>query len=120
MPDKKSEPLSSDMLILMHHIYEFKKGIRNLVLHTMKADEKEKAEALLKRRNITFYTKYVNAKKVNIFFGKEASVKIVESFGDIPLNAFSNEQDFILGIMLGYDCDQQCCRYIKNMKLNNR
>lgn len=117
MSNSCSEKLSSDLQILMHHIYEFKKGIRNLVLHTMKALDREKAEALLERRGIAFYTKIVNKNKVNIFFGDEAPVKIIESFGTIPLNEFTNEQDFILGIMLGYDRNQQCCRYIKRLEL---
>lgn len=117
MPDSCSDKLSSDMLILMHHIYEYNKGIRNLVLHTMKALEREKAEALLERRGIAFYTKIVNENKVNVFFGDIAPVKIIKSFGEIPLNKFTNEQDFILGIMLGYDRNQQCCRYIKRLTL---
>lgn len=112
-----SDYKSTDLKILMHHIYEYRKGIRNLVLHTMSADEKILAEDLLGKRGISFYTQTVNSKKINVFFGKEASVKIIQSFGNLSLSKFTNEQDFILGIMLGYDRNQQCDRYVKREKL---
>ncbi len=32
---------SAEMQILMHHVYEYKKGLRNLVLHTMNRREKK-------------------------------------------------------------------------------
>ena len=114
-----SDYQSTDLKILIHHIYEYKKGIRNLVLHTMHAREKVLAESLLGKRGISFYTQTVNSKKINIFFGKESSVKIIQSFGNISLSNFTSEQDFILGIMLGYDRSQQCNRYIKREKLIN-
>lgn len=117
-----SDYQSTDLKILMHHIYEYKKGIRNLVLHTMSAKGKILAEDLLSKRDISFYTQTVNSKKINVFFGKEASVKIIQSFGHISLSHFTSEQDFILGIMLGYDRNQQCYRYVKreNLAKNNK
>ena len=117
-----SDYQSTDLKILMHHIYEYRKGIRNLVLHTMSANEKVLAEDLLGKRGISFYTQTVNSKKINVFFGKEASVKIIQSFGHLSLSYFTSEQDFILGIMLGYDRNQQCDRYVKreNLAENNK
>lgn len=104
---------SAEMQILLHHIYEINKGLRNLVLHTMNSQEKEKAEKALRRRGIDYFIQDGDNGKITIFFGQQECVKIIKSFGNIPLSTFSVEQDFMLGVMLGYDRMQQCERYIK-------
>ena len=106
-----------EMQILIHHIYEYKKGIRNLVLHTMSTEEQPRAEELLKGKGLSYCFSKVNANKMNIFFGDEVCIKIVESFGDKSLSDYTDEEDFILGTMLGYDRLQQCERYIKRKNL---
>ncbi len=111
-----SDYRSADLQVLLHHIYEYKKGLRSLVLHTMSTSQEDLALDLLKRRKIPFYSVRVSSKKLNIFFGEAASVKIVQSFGDISLSKLSDEQDFILGIMLGYDRKQQCERYLHRIQ----
>ena len=103
---------STDLQILMHHIYEYKKGIRNLVLHTMGKDEQEKAAWLLKQRGMNFLIRSVNSQKINVFFGTPDCIQVIQSFGDKSLSAYTPEQDFILGIMLGYDRNQQFLRYL--------
>ncbi len=108
-----AEYKTADLQILLHHIYEYKKGIRDLVLHTMSKKDKEKAENLLKRRGISFFIQDVNSRQINVFFGRKSSVNIINSFGNIALNKYTDEQDFILGVMLGYDIKQQCDRYLK-------
>ncbi len=106
---------SSDLQVLIHHIYEYNKGLRSLVLHTMSRSQEELAFHLLKKKNIAFFASNVNEKKVNIFFGDQTSVEIIKSFGGTPLNHLTDEQDFILGSMLGYDRKQQCERYLKRI-----
>jgi hypothetical protein len=101
------------MKVLCHHIYEYKKGLRNLVLHTMNSSDLKQAEEKLEKLQITYFVQHVTPNKVNIFFGKEECVRIIHSFGKDSLNSFSDEEDFILGIMLGYDRMLQCNRYIK-------
>ncbi len=105
------------MKVLCHHIYEYKKGLRNLVLHTMDSRDLEKAEEKLRQYRITYFVQYVTPQKVNVFFGKEQCVKIVKSFQRRTLTDFTPEEDFILGIMLGYDRLIQCDRYlVRNAK----
>ncbi len=110
---KELDYQSADIQVLLHHVYEYKKGLRNLVLHTMSSRGEDLAIDLLERKNICYFKQKVSQQKINIFFGNEQCVKIVKSFGKKSLNHFSEEQDFILGIMLGYDRLQQCDRYIK-------
>lgn len=104
---------SAEMQVLLHHIYEYKKGLRSLVLHTMSAEEQIKTEELLSRKGIPYVFQYVNEKKINVFFGKKQCIQIIEKFSKKSLSKFSDEEDFILGIMLGYDRTQQCERYLK-------
>ncbi len=110
---------SAEMQILMHHVYEYKKGLRSLVLHTMSMKERSKTEDLLTRRGICYYLQNVGKDKINVFFGNSKCVKIIESFGHESLNDFSDEEDFILGTMLGYDRIQQCERFLKRKQSQN-
>ncbi len=101
------------MKVFYHHIYEYKKGLRSLVLHTLPADCREGAETKLSQNSIPYLIRSVNDRKINIFFGEQECVEIIASFGDKPLNDFSDEEDFILGTMLGYSRLQQCRRYLQ-------
>ena len=51
--------------------------------------------------------------KVNLYFGKRSCLDAVQTFVDKPLNKLTPEEDFMLGIMLGYDISMQCERYCK-------
>ena len=102
-----------EMQILTHHIYEYNKGLRNLVLYTINSDELPKTLEILSGKEICYFISRVNENKVNVFFGNEVCVKIIESFGDKLLSDYSDEEDFMLGTMLGYDLIKQCERYIK-------
>lgn len=106
-----------EMQILTHHIYEYKKGLRNLVLYTMSTEEKSKAETLLTSRGISCCFAKVSSDKVNLFFGDEVCIKIIQSFGGKLLSDYTDEQDFMLGTMLGYDRILQCERYVKRKNL---
>ena len=109
---------TAEMQILLHHVYEYNKGLRNLVLHTMSANEQFKTEELLTRKGISYFLVAVNSRKINLFFGKVQCVKIIESFGEKSLSDFTDEEDFILGTMLGYDRIQQCDRYMKRKSID--
>lgn len=115
----------NDLRVFYHHIYEYKKGLRSLVLTTEKADNRAVIESKLKREKISYKIKEVNKKNINVFFGNKDCIRIVSTF-DKPLNELTPEQDFMLGIMLGYDKILQCKRYFvmrdkyfKNMKTDS-
>ncbi len=103
------------MEVLCHHIYEYKKGLRHLVLHTMRAEDRAEAECKLRKCAIEYSIMELRNGNFNVFFGKKECVDVVRSFGEVPLNELSVEQDFILGIMLGYDRLAQCDRYLKRI-----
>ena len=104
---------ASDLKVFYHHIYEYKKGIRNLILTTEKASYRGPITERLEHENIDYFIQDVTKDKINVFFGAKDCVDVIRAFGKKKLNEFSAEQDFILGIMLGYDRLKQCGRYLK-------
>lgn len=102
----------ADLKVFYHHIYEFKKGIRNLILTTEKAKYKESISKRLMHENIDFVIHDIAQEKINVYFGAKECVDVVKTFNP-KLNELTPEQDFMLGIMLGYDRVKQCERYMK-------
>ena len=99
------------MSIFFHHIYEFRKGLRNLVLYTGDVAERVTIEQRLQREEIAHVVQESGGRRINVFFGNPACVGIVKPWVDRPLNKWTPEEDFMLGIMLGYDRIQQCRRF---------
>jgi hypothetical protein len=100
------------MSLIDHHIYEFKKNVRSLFLHTIPVCEEKELIEKLEREGIIYYTSRLSDNVSNIFFGDQVFVKVVERFGHRKMNELTIEEDFILGIMLGYGQKQQCERYL--------
>ena len=118
--DKKAHSLTkaqmeeyNDLRVFNHHIYEYQKGLRNLILTTEQAKYRPSIEQKLKNNNIPYLIHEVNSGKViNVYFGAPSCIEVVKTFNP-KLNKLTPEQDFILGIMLGYDRVKQCDRYMK-------
>ncbi len=115
---KAKQPLNKDLLeqsadlrVFNHHIYEFKKGIRGLILTTEKAKYKDTIENKLKKEKIDYVIHDIEKNKINVYFGEKPCVDVVKTFNP-KLNKLTPEQDFMLGIMLGYDKIKQCARYL--------
>ncbi len=101
------------MEVFAHHIYEFKKGLRNLILHTTHKAMKEKIIIRLEKEKIPYLIYPVGENNINILFGEAKCIDVIKSFKKQSLNDYTDEEDYILGIMLGYDCIKQCERYLK-------
>ena len=99
------------MKVLMNHIYEYKKGVRQMVLYTFNKKYEDFAVSRLKNQNIDYIIQPVGNNCLNLFFGREACIDAVKLMVTKPLNQLSPEEDFILGAMLGYDIRLQCERY---------
>lgn len=103
----------NELRVFSHHIYEYKKGLRSLILTTEKEANKKIITDRLERENISYLIQNVDEKKINVFFGNPDSINVIKSFNQPKLNEYTPEQDFILGTLLGYDKIQQCQRYLK-------
>ena len=101
----------TDLKMLLHHIYEFQKGVRRLVLCTICPTCARLMAERLQARRIDYLVQPVTADKVNLCFGDRAWLDAVRMFVHKPLNELSAEEDFMLGVMLGYDLPMQCERY---------
>lgn len=104
---------AAPVLRLLHHsIYEYTRGVRGLFLMTVSRRELELVRAKLEAQGIDHFVQELSAAKANLYFGRPAFVAAARTFVTRPLNELSAEEDFMLGTLLGYDCEQQCRRYL--------
>lgn len=100
------------MDVFYHLVYEFQKELRDLCLFTCSAEFEEKIKNTLEKQSISYLMCPLENDKINIFFGMPECIEIVKNFSCDRLNELSHEEDFILGMMLGYGKKQQYERYI--------
>jgi hypothetical protein len=99
--------------VFLHHLYEYRKGLRSLVLHTLPGRRRACVEAKLRREGIAHVVHELPNGNINVFFGADECVAVVRAIGKAGLSDYTPEEDFILGTMLGYGRRQQCVRYIR-------
>jgi len=104
--------------VFHHHIYEYQKGLRNLVLFTCHKDMLDHVNRKLSKYAIPHVIYRVGENKINVFFGDAVCIEIIEHIAKADLSSYTDEEDFILGIMLGYCRHQQCKRYLKRKRRN--
>lgn len=116
-PVSMSSPETAMQRIAIHHIYEYEKGIRCMVLCTLELSDLDLILHKLQARGIAYFTQPTPKQtKVNLFFGRKACIETISYFlRDKYLHELSAEQDFILGTLLGYDLCGQCERYQKRI-----
>lgn len=109
------------MQVLHHHIYEFKKGVRDMILCTLPADKEEIVKQKLERNNICYMIQKLKNGNINVFFGKKECLVVAEHLCvNKSLNELSPEEDFMLGVLLGYSVSEQCNRYCNKTCLKNK
>lgn len=86
-----------------------------MILHTTASESRQLIEKKLQNANIDYIIYDISLSKINIFFGKPECVEIVRRINKPRLNDYTNEEDFILGTMLGYDMLEQCDRYLRRV-----
>ena len=111
------ELLPPDMKVLMNHIYEFKKGVRQMVLFTCNRRYEQFTTQRLQHQGIDCVVQPAGRENINVYFGRRECLDAIRLFVTRPLNELSPEEDFILGAMLGYDICTQCERYCQRKKI---
>ena len=106
----------SEMKVLMNHIYEYKKGVRRMILFTCNRRFEQQACHRLCRQSIDYVVQPAGKENVNVYFGRRECLDAIRLFVTRPLNELTPEEDFILGAMLGYDICAQCERYCERCK----
>lgn len=100
-----------ELKVFLNHIYEFKKGVRQMVLYTTNKKYEAFAVKRLTDQKISCVIQPVGNGRINLFFGRKECIEAIRLLVRQPLNKLSPEEDFILGAMLGYDICAQCERY---------
>jgi hypothetical protein len=99
------------MRVLMNHIYEYKEGLRRMILFTCNRRFEQQACRRLCNQSIDYVLQPAGKDNVNVYFGRRECLDAIRLFVTRPLCELSPEEDFILGAMLGYDICAQCERY---------
>lgn len=102
--------------LYMHQIYEYRKGVRELVLCTMCPQCAEIMRERLTSQHIAYLEQPVSTGQVNLYFGNKVCLDVVKTFVHKRMNELSPAEDFMLGAMLGYDIAGQCRRFCRRTK----
>lgn len=102
-----------DLKVLMNHIYEFRKGVRQMVLFTCHRRYEAFACQRLEHMGIPYLVQPAGRQNLNIYFGRSECLDAIRLIVNRPLNELTPEEDFILGAVLGYDICAQCQRFCK-------
>lgn len=108
------------MQVFYHLIYEYQKGLRDLCLHTCSNEFEFRIKKALTDQNISYLICPIQDNKINVFFGLKACLQIIKQFSCKELNNLSVEEDFILGMMLGYAKHQQYERFLDRKTLTKK
>lgn len=111
-----AQGVPGEIKVLLNHIYEYKKGVRHLILHTLNKCYLPIAIERLKSQGICYTVQKASEHAVNLYFGRPECVETIRLITTRPLNQLSPEEDFILGALLGYDLRMQCERFRKRKK----
>ena len=116
----QSDAVGPEAKVLANHIYEYKKGVRRMILFTCNRRFEQQACHRLGRQSIDYVVQPAGKENVNVYFGRRECLDAIRLFVTRPLNELSPEEDFILGAMLGYDICVQCERFCeRKSKCNN-
>ena len=83
---------------------------------TMAVAEVDRAIDALRAASIAHHGQAVTGDKVTMAFGKPGAVATMRKVVTNPLYQLSPEEDFIVGILLGYDKEEQCQRFLSRSK----
>ena len=87
----------AELKVFLNHVYEYKKGVRNMVLYTTNKKYEEFAVSRLNSQNIDYCIQPIGCNKINLFFGRRECIEVIQSMTSRPLNELTPEEDFILG-----------------------
>ena len=102
---------ASNLKVFLNHVYEFKKGVRQMVLYTTNQCYEDFITNHLNKQHIDYHIQTVDHRRINIFFGKKECIETIRMMITRPVYELTPEEDFILGALLGYDICGQCSRY---------
>ena len=79
----QTEAVPTDLRVLSEQIYQYKKGVRNMVLYTFPDRYQQQAVCKLERQGIDYLIQPVGNKRINLFFGRK-ELQVVRSINSRP------------------------------------
>ena len=76
----------AELKVFLNHVYEYKKGVRNMVLYTTNKKYEEFAVSRLNSQNIDYCIQPIGCNKINLFFGRRECIEVIQSMTSRPLN----------------------------------
>ena len=114
--DRRPDLNAATLKIFHHHRYELAKGLRPLAMMTLTADEARVVVGELVATGTPHHVQRACRAKLNVVFGRPAAVATARLLLERRLCDLTAEQDFMLGILLGYDREQQCLRFLSRVE----
>ncbi len=71
--------LPAEIRVLYNHIYEYKKGVRNLILFTLNERYAMLARQRLERQNIPYLVQRAGKNNINLYFGQPECLETIHS-----------------------------------------
>lgn len=105
------------MELFKNLIYECKKGMRDLALYTCSVDDVDMYRGFLEITKTPYHIEELENNKINIFMGNPKCLEILSKFSNNDLSKITPEEDFILGIMLGYSREEQYSRILSRFSV---
>jgi len=98
--------------VFNHHVYEYRKGLRHLALQTLPRAYGCWVMKRLDGLRVDYLVYPAGKEHINVFLGDRDCLEIVRLIGKFDLSRYTPQEDFILGIMLGYGRQQQFSRFL--------
>lgn len=76
-----------ELKVFLNHIYEYKKGVRQMVLYTTNRKYEAFAVNRLKSQRIKFVIQPVDEERINLFFGKAECINAIRADGNPPFKS---------------------------------
>ena len=114
--DRRSDLKAATLKIFHHHLHELAKGLRPLAMMTLTVEEAVLVVGELVASVTPHHVQWACRDEVDVVFGRPAAVATARLLLERRLCDLTDEQDFMLGILLGYDREQQCLRYLSRVE----
>ena len=82
----------AELKVFLNHVYEYKKGVRNMVLYTTNKKYEEFAVSRLNSQNIDYCIQPIGCNKINLFFGRRECIEVIQSMTSRPLNELTQRR----------------------------
>lgn len=86
----------AELKVFLNHVYEYKKGVRHMVLYTTNRRYEEFAVERLNKQRIDYCIQPIGCNKINLFFGRRECIEVIQSLASRPLNELTPDRKSVV------------------------